>query len=134
MMSGIAFLAMVLVAAEQHASDILGRWEGTSICVKTESNRACHDEEVRYTCTPSPDDAKLIRMKAEKKVNGVYEWMGDLDLTYDAASRKWNSEFHMQSGQRAVWSFAIDGKVMTGTCTLYPGKIVGRNVQARRLE
>jgi hypothetical protein len=128
-------LVMLFLAATADANSdaILGRWQGTSICVKIESNRACNDEEVRYTFAPSPDDPKLIRSKAEKKVNGLFEWMGDLDFTYDARSRTWNSEFHNRRGERVVWSYAIKGKVMTGTCTLDP-KTVVRNVLAHRLE
>jgi hypothetical protein len=130
----MTMLLFGLVLATTTKSDaIMGRWQGTSICVKIESNRACNDEEVRYTFTPSPDDAKRIRLKGEKKVNGVFEWMGDLDFTFDAGSGRWNSEFRTRRGERIVWSFAIDGNVMTGTCTLDP-KTVVRNVLVRRLE
>ena len=129
-------IALLLIGvhakAEQRAGDIIGRWRGSSICVKIESNRACHDEEVLYTFAASPDDPKRIRLKAEKKVGGEFGWMYDMDFTYDPDSGTWNSEFKTRRGQRGIWSYAIEGEVMKGTCTMLPEKTVVRNVLVRR--
>ena len=124
-------LSLLLATPPRDRADaIIGRWRGQSTCVKIESNRYCHDEEVQYTVTRS---GKAFHLYAEKMVDGRYEWMGDLDFAYDAAKDNWSADF---KGPRAhgVWSYTIDGDTMTGTCVLLPSRTVVRHVKASRFK
>ena len=128
----LTLLLSIVFAATQPdpANAILGQWEGSSICLKIEENRFCHDELVRYNFTR---DGDVFKLKADKKVNGKYEWMGDLDATYDAAARSWVAPF---KGPRAqgIWSFTVDGDKLSGTCILLPSKTLVRNASAVRVK
>ena len=80
----------------------------------------------------SEKDKNVVTLHAQKLVNGKYEWMGDLDFTFDAAQR-WSSTFHTRRDNReGVWSFEIQGTRMKGTCVLLPDTLV-RNAEAKRV-
>lgn len=113
-------------------TNILGRWTGTSTCVKAEWNAACNDEVVTYWIEPATGIADSVMFHAYKKVAGAWESMGDLHMGYNAAAGRWEAPF-ANSRVRILWTFMVtrDGG-LTGRLFIRPDDRVARNVQAAR--
>jgi hypothetical protein len=132
MLSTFVLVGLVSLGASEPPA-ILGRWEGTSTCVKIPENAACHDETVIYEFRPSKDKPGAVTLDASKLVNGSPQSMGELDFTYDEAHQRWSGEFS-SARVHIRWSYSIDGNTMTGTCVLLPSETVVRNVRVTRSE
>ena len=76
-------LSMPFNIAEGQTTSLAGDWTGESICVG--NNPSCHDEQVVYHISINPADSTKVKIAADKVVNGKLEWMGDIELKYDAA-------------------------------------------------
>lgn len=125
-------LALLLALLQSPADAILGRWEGTSICVKAEWNRACHDEIVRYDVVRDTAHAGHFVHHAYKQVGTTWEWMGDVTLHYDSTGHRWagdwsNSRVHIE------WSFWPRGTDLAGQVVIYPDRRKGRDVVVHRV-
>lgn len=101
-----------LAAQAGKPADVLGTWEGESICTVRPS--ACHDEHVIYEITQAPDHK--LKMSADKVVNGERQNMGDLDCSYDGKTL--SCPF-----ARGVWAFDVSGSKMKGTLKLTDGTL-----------
>lgn len=112
------------------AGAILGRWSGTSICVKAEWNAACNDESVVYEFVPS-DSAGRITLHASKVIAGKPEPMGDLDVSYDPAARRWFGDFD-NARVSIRWIYEVAGSRLTGRVVDRRTFRVSRNVTASR--
>jgi hypothetical protein len=86
-------LLLSLLAPQDPATAILGRWEGTSTCVKAEWNRGCHDEIARYDFVPDTAHAGVILVHGYKLVAGEWDFMGEIELRYDSAGHRWAGEW-----------------------------------------
>ncbi|MFN8582101.1 MAG: hypothetical protein U0163_14150 [Gemmatimonadaceae bacterium] len=115
----------------QAAREILGRWRGTSLCVKADWNRACNDEVIVYDFVPDSSDASRIMQHAYKVVNGKLDLMGDLSYAYTPTSQTWDADFS-NSRVSIRWSYQIHGDSLVGWVTDRPTSRVGRHVVARR--
>ena len=113
------------------AQAIVGRWRGTSICVKAEWNAACNDEVVVYDFVPSAQSTGTISLHAKKMVNGSPQPMYDLDFSYDSAAGEWKADFS-NSRVRIRWSYRVDGTTLSGRVVFLPSGRVGREVSATR--
>jgi hypothetical protein len=122
-------LAAALTAAPK--SEVLGRWQGTSICTRIPGNESCHDEKVIYDFMNVPGAPDSVRLNAAKIVNGRPEPMGELDFRFDPAHRRWACEFTSRRG-RGVWVLWIRGAALTGKLYLLPDSTIARNVSARK--
>jgi hypothetical protein len=113
-------------------TDILGRWTGTSTCVKAAWNSACNDEVVTYWIEPRTGVADSVMFHAYKKVGDAWESMGDLSMGYSASARRWEAPF-ANSRVRILWTFVVepDGG-LTGRLFSLPDERVGRTVRATR--
>ena len=127
------WLLLLLSAPQDPSAAILGRWEGTSICIKAEWNRACHDEVVRYEVVRDTLRPGVIVHHAYKRVGAEWEWMGDLDLRYDAAGRRWAGEFS-NSRVHIEWSFWLQGADLAGKVIMLPDGRKGRDVIVHRAD
>lgn len=126
-------MILLLLALFQGPADaILGRWEGTSTCVKAEWNASCHDEVTRYDFVRPPGRGDTITVSAFKRVNGDWEAMGDFDLRYDAAGHRWVGEF-ANSRTHVELSYWIEGAQLHGQMVQLPGRRKGRDIAARRV-
>ena len=112
------------------ARAILGRWAGSSICVKAEWNAACNDETVVYDFVPS-DSAGRITLHASKIVAGKPEPMGDLEVSYDPAARRWFGDFD-NARVSIRWIYEVAGSRLTGRVVDRRTLRVSRNVTASR--
>ncbi len=132
----IASLALlilpVLAEAAAPVEQILGRWKGTSICTKIPDNEACKDEVVVYEFTRVPKNADAVHIKADKIVNGEQQNMGEFDMNYSPANKRWEYEF--KTRVHAMWTFSASGKELTGTLYRLPEMAVGRNAKAQKME
>lgn len=112
LMSFVAVMASCAVCVAQSAFDVLGTWEGESICTVRPS--ACYDERVIYRITQ--DEQKKISLSADKIVNGERQNMGALECTYDGKTL--SCPF-----AKGVWAFDVSGSKMSGTLKLTDGML-----------
>ncbi|HTK55990.1 MAG TPA: hypothetical protein VL295_04155, partial [Gemmatimonadales bacterium] len=114
------------------AAAILGRWEGTSICIKAEWNRACHDEVTRYDFVRDTLRPDVITVHSYKQLGTDWDWMGDVDLRYDAAGHRWAGEWQ-NSRVHIEWSYWLTASGMAGQVVIFPDRRKGRDVVAHRV-
>ena len=112
------------------AGAVLGRWAGTSTCVKAQWNAACNDEVVIYDFVPS-DSAGRITLHAQKVIRGRPEPMGDLEFTYDPSTRQWSGNFD-NARVSIRWIFEVSGSRLTGRVVDRRSLRIARNVVATR--
>ena len=122
---------LALAALQDPVAAILGRWEGTSTCIRADWNRACHDEVVRYDVVRDSLRPGVLIHHAYKRVGTEWEWMGDLDLRYDAAGGRWAGEFS-NSRVHIEWSFWRQGADLAGKVIDLPGGRQARDVLVHR--
>lgn len=127
----LAMLALTTPLLAADPKEIVGTWRGTSICVKFEENRACHDEQVQYDFAVSPSHKDMVALNAKKLVDGSYQTMGEMEFRYDEATHRWASKFRTRNGREGLWSYEVKGNTMTGTCVMLPDTLV-RNVNVKR--
>ena len=72
-------------ATPANLQQMLGRWRGTSLCVKTPWNAACHDEQVIYHVARVASDSSRIALHADKQVGTAIVPMGDLECSFNPA-------------------------------------------------
>ena len=113
------------------ASSLTGDWTGESICVGEVG--ACKDEHVVYHISVDPADASKVKIGADKIVNGKPEFMGDIDLKYDARNNTLTGELTTPR-YRGVWEFTVKGNMMWGTLSLLPDKRIGRQIRVTKNE
>lgn len=128
----LPLLLFLLPPAQDPAAAILGTWEGTSICVKAEWNRACHDEVTRYEFVPDSVRRDVIVAHAYKRVGEAWEWMGDVDVRYQGSARRWAGEWQ-NSRVHIEWSYWLEGTEMRGKVEIFPDRRKGRDVVAHRV-
>ena len=150
--SGVTLLVAVAFAAcgpawaagEEEAACLLrGEWHGSSICTDRVRAPACKDEEVVYRFSrpeppappvpPAPPNTTGLHLAADKIVDGVAQPMGEFDLSFDAATKRWISEVQTPR-VHVLWSFDCDGASLTGTLVELPSQALLRRVAAERRE
>ena len=110
------------------AAKLVGDWTGESICVGEIG--ACHDETVVYHISLDASDQTKVKIVADKIVNGKPEWMGDVDLKYDAKNNTLTGD--LTSARRGVWEFTVKENIMWGTLSLLPEKRIVRQIRVTR--
>jgi hypothetical protein len=116
----VTALGAAALAQSGKPADVIGTWEGESICTVHPS--ACHDEHVIYDIT-KPDNGKF-NCSADKVVNGERQNMGVLECSYDGKTL--SCPF-----AKGVWAFDVSGTKMTGTLKLTDGTLF-RKVNATK--
>jgi hypothetical protein len=126
----ILLLLVILPSGNGQTSSLAGDWTGDSICVG--NNPSCHDEKVVYHISVDGADPTKVKIGADKIVNGQPEFMGDINLKYDAAKQTLIGD--LQSARyRGVWEFSVKGNVIEGTLSVFmPEKTVGRRIKVQK--
>jgi hypothetical protein len=124
-------LLLILFSPQDPAAAILGRWEGTSICIKAEWNRACHDEIAMHEFTRDSAHAGVIIDHGYKRVGDQWEWMADFPLRYDATRQKWSGDWSNSRVHIEV-SYRQQGTDLVGTLNLLPDGRKGRDIVLHR--
>jgi hypothetical protein len=122
---------LVFQTPDTPANRILGTWHGTSICVDRQVDRACNDEEVIYEVDSAAGPEGPVRLRADKVVNGIREFMGVLQLQYDSTTQSWSQEFTTRVHGR--WTFEPQGDAMVGALRELPSERLIRRINVRRL-
>jgi len=124
-------LRFALAAGTQQFSSLSGDWTGESICVGEVG--ACKDEQVVYHVSVDPTDPTKVKIGADKIVNGKPDFMGDIDLKYDARNSTLTGELNGPR-YRGVWDFTVKGNMMWGTLSLLPEKRIVRQIRVTKTE
>jgi hypothetical protein len=122
----LILLLFTAPAFAQSLHEVLGTWEGDSVCVVEDP---CHNEHVVYEIAPAKA-ANAVTIKADKVVNGQRQFMGTLDCTYDGGQHRLSCPW--EGGKPGDWVFNVSGDIMTGTLTIREGKQLFRNVRVKR--
>jgi len=120
-------VAIAQSPAPPSVSDVLGTWEGESICTIRDS--PCHDEHVVYQIASQPGDPPL-KIDAYKIVNGQQEFMGTITCDY-------KGETHILTctapiARPNIWEFTVSGSTMNGTLKVDADKHLFRNIRVER--
>jgi hypothetical protein len=133
-MTGLLLLASFLYtqgSAQDHpASELVGRWRGTSVCTKADWNSACHDETVVYECSQGAAPGQVL-LRAFKIVQGKPEFMGDLTFSWDDRLRAWVASFANERVHLRV-TLEPKGDTLEGRMVLLPEMRVGRQMHVTR--
>ena len=121
---GISTVARRQGPIHKSATEPLGVWTGSSICQQLQS--ACHDESVIYTITADEKNSRVVRVSADKVVDGKRINMGSGDYDFDSASHTLS-----HSDQYGSWKLTITGNDLSGTMTL-PDGILFRRVTLKK--
>jgi hypothetical protein len=119
------------LSAQAPPPALLGRWHGTSICVKASWNAACNDEEAFYDFLAAPGGLPRILLHAYKRVGTAIESMGDLEFLPDTGMARWAGEFS-NTRTHVRWVFQVADSGLTGAMLLLPSMQVGRKIRAQR--
>ena len=114
---------------ETGAAKLVGDWTGESICVGEMGS--CHDETVVYHISLDASDPTKVKMRADKIVNGKPEWMGDIDLKYDAKNNTLTGDL-TSPRYHGAWGFTVKEYIMWGTLSLLPDKRIVRQIRVTR--
>ena len=124
-------LSMTFVIVQGQTVSLTGDWTGESICFG--NNPSCHDEKVVYHISIDPADATKIKIGADKIVDGKPEFMGDINLKYDAAKQTLTGD--LQSPRyRGVWEFTVKGNIIEGGLYILPDRALGRKIRVQKNE
>lgn len=130
LVAGVAVcLCVTRGQTETGAAKLVGDWTGESICVGEIGS--CHDETVVYHISLNASDPTKVKMVADKIVNGKPEWMGDIDLKYDAKNNTLTGDL-TSARYRGVWEFTVKEYTMWGTLSLLPEKRTVRQIRVTR--
>ena len=124
-------LSMPLNIASSQTTSLAGDWTGESICFG--NNPSCHDEQVVYHISINPADSTKVKIAADKIVNGKLEWMGDIELKYDAAKQMLTGELQ-NSRYPGIWEFTVKGNVIEGGLSILPERVMGRKIRVQKNE
>jgi hypothetical protein len=119
------------LGAQVPTPSLLGRWHGTSICIRASWNAACSDEEVFYDFVPAPSGLPWILPHAYKRVGTAIEAMGDMEFLPDTSGIRWIGEF-ANTRVHVRWVYQVTDSGLTGGVVLLPAMQLARNVRAQR--
>jgi hypothetical protein len=124
-------LVLLLAWSQSPADGILGRWEGTSTCVRVDWNSSCHDEVVKYEVERDSTAPAAFVFHAFKRVGSTWDPMGDLPLRWDSAGHRWVGEF-TNSRVHLEISFWLDHARLVGQLMDLPDRRKARDMAAHR--
>ena len=122
---------LILLLTQSPAEAVLGRWEGTSTCIKADWNAACRDEVTRYDFVRDSTRPGVIVTHAYKRAGTDWEWMGDVDVRWDSAGHRWAGEWS-NSRVHLEWSWWRQGDKLAGQLLSLPDRRKARDVIAHR--
>jgi hypothetical protein len=118
-------IASVLLLFAASADPIAGIWEGTSLCQVKPS--PCHDEHVVYRVKIT--GSGLYRIDAYKLVAGQEQYMGPLDVRWDASNHELSGFNRDRTGVDHPWLFTVRGDHISGKALTAAGGRVYRLIE-----
>lgn len=125
-LSWVLFCAAVQCIGAADTSEIIGTWEGHSLC--TVPNSPCHDEHVVYHIRSAERRGGNLVIAAYKVVNGEEEFMGDIECQYHSDTLSCTAH----TRQDDDWEFHVSGKHMSGTLVIGKEKTLYRKSSVDR--
>jgi len=83
----LRWLGLLFVTAAMSgrpADEILGTWRGSSVCSDRAAAPSCNDEQMVYEISTIPGKPNMVKVQADRIVDGKRVPMGDLEFTQDA--------------------------------------------------
>jgi hypothetical protein len=129
LLSGILVCPANVPQAAKDAKEVLGTWEGESICTIPDS--PCKNEHVIYEIAEDEKSAGGLKTDAYKVVGGEKQFMGTLACGYDASAKTMKCTF-TGNGRKNEWEFHVRGTSMDGTLVLDEDRKLYRKVCVKR--
>ncbi|MBI1760006.1 MAG: hypothetical protein HYR56_01080 [Acidobacteria bacterium] len=125
----LAAYAAAALGQTANAPSVAGTWKGESVCA---GNRpACKYEVVVYRFVPVAGKPAVMRLLADKIINGERVPMGALEFQYDQTKGTLSCEFTAGS-THGLWQFQVSGDALEGSLVILPDKALARKVKAKR--
>lgn len=124
-------LSLTSITRLTQTPSIVGSWHGTSTCVDKVHFPACNDEEVIYDVRARSGTADTVDLRADKVVNGVREFMGEL-VFGRRGDGSWSSVFK-NTRVTIRFELSVNGTAMTGRILDVPSERIIRRISLRRL-
>jgi hypothetical protein len=112
-LSRVSVLVAQIAPAPRPAQAIVGVWRGESACVNRQLAPACTDEQVQYIVTAPTAQPDTVHLNAQKRVEGTYETMYEIELAFDTATHEWRYDFETARCQ-CRWTYSLRGTVLVG--------------------
>jgi hypothetical protein len=112
----ISIAATMLAAGgawSTQATDIVGTWRGTSLCVDREHHPACNDEQALYEIRPFGRSRDSVTVKAQKIVNGAVELVSEDNFAHQPDGT-WRTDI-VSPRYRIRVTLRVVGDSITGT-------------------
>jgi hypothetical protein len=122
---GIAAAALAAVPK----GEIVGAWQGVSMCVKSPEFPDCNDESVEFDFYDAPGGA--VHLAAYTFFDGQKNLIDEMDCTYDEKRGSWTSE-SQNPRYRGLWTFTVGGDSLAGTLVDAASKHKVRDILVRR--
>jgi hypothetical protein len=123
-MAGLLLLFLLFAGGDVH--QVLGAWEGESVCTVRDS--PCHDEHVIYEIAPEAGPSNRLKMDAFKVVGGEKQFMGAVVCTYAAPTLSCTADI----ARKNEWTFTVEGDSMRGELRVDKERTLYRTVAVRR--
>ncbi len=122
------FLALSVLVLAADDKQVLGTWEGKSICVIRDS--PCHDEHVVYEVASDPQRPGDLKIKIDgfKIVNNEKQFMGTLYCKYAAPTLSCTGN----TGHDDLWIFTVERNTMTGELRIDKDRKLYRTIRVSR--
>ena len=124
---GFGIAAAVIAAVPK--AEIVGAWQGVSMCVKSPDFPDCNDESVEFDFYDGPGGT--VHLAAYTFFDGQKNLIGEMDCAYDEKLGSWTSESE-NPRYRGFWTFTAAGDALTGTLVDPPSKHKVRDILMRR--
>lgn len=121
--------ALALQTPIRDTSDLVGVWEGLSLCADKNEFPTVADEQVVYHVTAK--DKRTILLMANKLVQGKEVPMSDKPLVFAFDSKTATLTGRIESAKPSVWTFHITFSTWVGTAKSTDGKVF-RNILVKR--
>ena len=110
-------------------SDLVGDWEGLSLCTDKIAFPAVHDEQ--WICHVRAKDAKTVIVTINKVVNGKEVAMAPEPVAMDFDSKSATLSCRIVSGKTSEWTFHLNYSTWVGTAKNSDGKVF-RDILVKR--
>jgi hypothetical protein len=125
----VGIAAAALASGAVPKGEIIGAWQGVSMCVKSPEFPDCHDESVEYDFYDGPGGT--VHLAAYTFFDGQKNLIEEMDCTYDEKAGSWTSE-SQNPRYRGLWTFTVAGDALSGTLVDPPSKHKVRDLLMRR--
>lgn len=126
----LALMAVALVHPITKTADLVGDWEGLSLCADKLDFPTVRDEQVVYHVVAK--DARTVLVSMNKIVGGKEESMSDEPFAMRFDPKTATLTGHVESRKPSDWTFQLSWSTWTGVARESGGKIFRHILVKRR--